>query len=792
MFSKPKWQHRDADVRKQAVTALRPELAADAEVLLQLAKTDTDNEVRTLATRRLSDLATLAGLMQPVENPPPVVEVATQRWLKFIVQGDADLTARMAQVAALSDLKLLEHIARNANASPLRLSALQKTEKESLATDLAINDADPAIRAAALAKVTQVSALERIIKAARTKDKLTYHTAKAKLETALEAIEKPKRIQEHADKLIAQIEQVPHNGNFEFQVARFEELLTVWNALQPDVTDATRARCEAAQQHTRDHLDTQKQLRDQQAAAEAAWIPGRTARQQLLDRAAQLHADLSARLQLDAELPAAIEAALTEIATQWQSTAELPADEHRDYEARLTRALRAVRDELATLQQTAQIGAAYQDWISQARALLQAAALDITRYQRLQRSVAKNRETPARFSALWSELTQLMSALDERANQQAIMQKQAQKAFEQHLKSLEKALEEGHLDDATRAHREAQKALRIAHEVAAAARRAWHELEERFVKMRDWRNWANTPQKERLIAQMEALIGSTEDPIEIGNQVRAAREEWQRLGGGATDAETSEALWQRFNQACDQAYAPAKQHFEAQSQQRAHSAEAREAFLIKLEEFISAADWATVDWNKVERLSREARVEWRNLGITDRKVRKTLDERFDAAIATLKEKLSAEWTRNVQQKEALIARITALHANADEQAIRSTKQAGAQWKAIGPVGHRKEQALWKAFRAACDGVFNRNREQADLSRQAREQQRAQKIALIEQIERINALATEELLAAHGAFKDLETQWPTLAGDEKLDADLQRRYDTAIHAHQAARVAARTA
>ena len=794
MFSKPKWQHRDADVRKQAVSALRPEDVADVGVLTQLAQADPDAEVRTLAVKRLTDLAVLYALMSASDSPAPAIEAASQRWLKFVVQGVAprDLEARLQQLDALKDSKMLEHIARHAEAVAMRLAALRRIEKESVATDLSINDAATEVRSAALAKVTQISALERIIKATRTKDKHIYHAAKAKLEAAIEVAERPKRIQEHAGKLIAQIEQIPNNGDLDFQVARYAELLTAWHAMAAEVAAETLAHCQSAQQKTGAHLDAQQQRREVQRAAEAEWIPARAARQKILDEIARLQEDLRNRITADENIEHTITTALDELATQWRNQSALPDEEARQCEGSYTRALRAARDELQSLKQNAQFGVDVQRLMDQAAGLARAKTLDLEAFRRLQRVVSKRRDIPTRFAALWSDLGRAMQQLDERATQVEAQQKQAQKAFEQHLKTLQKALEEGHLDDATQAHREAQKTLRIAQEVSAAAHRLWNELEDKFVKLRDWRNWANTPQKERLVAQMEALTGSTDDPVEIGNLVRAAREEWQRLGGGAIDAETSEALWQRFNSACDAAYAPAKKYFEAQAQQRVHSAGAREEFLVKLEVFIRDADWTTVDWNKVERLSREARVEWRALGITDRKIRKVLDERFDAAINALKEKLAAEWARNIQQKEALIARITALLANVDDQAIRTAKQASAQWKAIGPAGHRKEQALWKAFRAACDGVFNRQRELSDQARAAREQQRVQKIALLEKIEQLNALAPEALLAAHNDHKELQTQWATLAGDDKTDIDLQKRVESAVHAHQEARTAARAA
>ncbi|MEA2080712.1 MAG: DUF349 domain-containing protein, partial [Pseudomonadota bacterium] len=52
-FFKPKWQHRDPEVRRQAVQTLTSD---DADILTRIAREDEAPAVRRLALRRLDDL----------------------------------------------------------------------------------------------------------------------------------------------------------------------------------------------------------------------------------------------------------------------------------------------------------------------------------------------------------------------------------------------------------------------------------------------------------------------------------------------------------------------------------------------------------------------------------------------------------------------------------------------------------------------------------------------------------------------------------------------------------------
>ena len=163
---KPKWQHQDPQVRKRAVQDLNLTRAEDRDALLQVARADTQAEVRIAALKRLTDLDVLASVAQ-IDADENVRTTARERFallLCGIEHSAASLADRLQRLTALNDMKLIEEVARRGVESGLRRAALQRVEREALLGDIALQDADAELRYAAVAHIKQKSTLERVAK----------------------------------------------------------------------------------------------------------------------------------------------------------------------------------------------------------------------------------------------------------------------------------------------------------------------------------------------------------------------------------------------------------------------------------------------------------------------------------------------------------------------------------------------------------------------------------------------------------------------------------------------------
>ena len=121
---KPKWQHKDPDIRREAVaTEQDPELS---DALGAICREDPDAGVREAAARRLEDLDALSEALRAETDP--VVGRCLQgrlRQLTASASGNrADLGQRLKVVEATEDRELLEAVASSAPEDALRLAAL--------------------------------------------------------------------------------------------------------------------------------------------------------------------------------------------------------------------------------------------------------------------------------------------------------------------------------------------------------------------------------------------------------------------------------------------------------------------------------------------------------------------------------------------------------------------------------------------------------------------------------------------------------------------------------------------
>jgi hypothetical protein len=177
LLFKPKWQDKDAAVRRVAVgEESDPELIA---ALPELARTDPDASVRLAVIKRLNDYE-LWRERSTGDNDPALRRTARiaylQQFCADLPSGPA-LTRRIAEMETLSDGEL-EQVATSAAWRELRADALKRLNKPTLFLDRALNDTDAALRLEALQRIDDVMLLERAAERARKTDKIISRRAK--------------------------------------------------------------------------------------------------------------------------------------------------------------------------------------------------------------------------------------------------------------------------------------------------------------------------------------------------------------------------------------------------------------------------------------------------------------------------------------------------------------------------------------------------------------------------------------------------------------------------------------
>jgi hypothetical protein len=696
--SKPEWQHADPAVRADAVLRLP---SSEREVLLALAREDSDPRVRRAAVKKLPDAAVLteiaasdtdAGVRDEAEARlahlavherdeaaarAAVAGLREARHLAAVAKSAPLAATREAAVRALGDAKLLASIARESEDLPTRLLALGRIEDGPTLLALALKVEQKALAVAAVERLTDPEALKAV--AAKAKAGAAQRRARARLETG-----------EPATPAVA----VP--------------------AAAPDDEAERRAYEEARAAHEREAaararaVEARAVLLAAVEAAEGEAIPP------LVERAPAERAALPPLAGPEAaSFDARFEAALAAAGKR-----------HEAYLAGLTR-----REELAAL-------------VGEAEALagqeLQAARAAFTALEARWRQATAGADLPdlrARFDAAAHAL---------RSRGHAARAEQAHKDQE-HLEMLLRLADRAEalvakgsdvaLRDADHALRDIREALehpghfptRKDRDVAVArleaARRHLYPLLQQLREDAEWKRWANVTVQEELCVEAEALLAE-EDLEKAAGALRDLDARWKQAK--EAPKEKAEALWARFKAARDQVKTRTDAFFTKQAEELAGNLRRKEDLCLRAEALAESSDWL-----KTAEELRALQAEWKEIGPVPRAVSQRIWERFRRPCDRFftrwqehREQRSHEWAENLAKKQALCEKAEALRESTDwEAASAELKRLQAEWRTIGAVKKSRSDAIWQRFRAACDHFFDRYKNRDEHARLAAQQAR---------------------------------------------------------------------
>lgn len=310
-------------------------------------------------------------------------------------------------------------------------------------------------------------------------------------------------------------------------------------------------------------------------------------------------------------------------------------------------------------------------------------------------------------------------------------------------------------------------------------------LDQQIAELKDWKNFSVAPKRAELIEEMRLLTEVALDPPALAERIQQLQAEWRGLGP-ATDADF-EADAQRFRDASERAYQPCREYFAAQARLREDNLRRRDALLAELTAFEAEQDWERPDWRRVIDTLRSTRQQWRDCAPVDRAAGKRQQDGFDVLLARLQARVDAEHARNVQQKEALIRQAEALLTSDDSRkAIDAVKGLQAQWRTVGLVPREVDQRLWGRFREHCDAVFQKRQQEFARYSAELDHNKAQAMALCEQLDALAALEGPELLARAGERAGLREAFEALGELPRADTQaLRQRFERGLERCEAA-------
>ena len=756
-------QHAEPAQRILGVAALPP----DSGELAQLLATDPAPEVRIAAALRCADLATLTSAWETETDAE--VRLALARALGTVLAQTQDGDGARALLAAdrCTDAIRVD-VARHTQDAERRLAALAAIRDEDALIELALLAEHAETRIAAAARVSTPDGLRKLADAAKNRDHGVAKLARQRIDSMKQRLAQ----EAEADAIIAQLEALATEpGPI---LSAVIELNRRWQAVDMSGETARLERCDSARQA----------------------IQARFEREQNEQRA---------RLQFERRLAA------------WTEALEGAASSAPEALVAMRAELAALRDEARTRSDDAALARLDQAesriarWEADLQALAGTLELVLEAEQLAADTSIDNAELPARWQALdrtlrTPELTRRFEAAITTVEQRRLAQIQAAQheanavRAQVHalLHSAEQALASGQVQAARAAADEIRMLKVAAGLLPKPSTQRLGRLVQQLVELERWESFGQQNARVQLCERAEGLAKQTQDPAQLALEVQKLRNEWKALD--QQHAGVPKALWERFDAACERAYAPAARHFAELAAQRKEARKRRDAFIATATELAAGLLVEPLDWRTIERWLRETDQTWRegDLGSVDPGAWKKLDLRFKAAIAPVREALAAARERAKAGRQALIDETVALLPRAMEREIPSqVKAIQARWQAEAKdvaLAQRDERALWKQFRAACDAVFEARQSKRKEQDERKNEHRQALQELCAQLEQLALAADKEDQELRSALRELQEKWQAAASG--ADArDLESRFGkarTALEAMLSARVRSREA
>jgi len=240
-------------------------------------------------------------------------------------------------------------------------------------------------------------------------------------------------------------------------------------------------------------------------------------------------------------------------------------------------------------------------------------------------------------------------------------------------------------------------------------------------------------------------------------------EEFKNIGPVPT--ESREPLWLAFKSATDAVYEAKRKVYEELEAGKEINLKKKEILAEKAELINEVNPESTKDWNEKTKVFEDLFSDWKKIGPVPKSNKDAVWEKFNGVrndfYSVRKEYfkvLNAGRNENLKAKEALCEKVEALKDSTKwNDTSKKIIALQGEWKSIGPVPEKINQAIWKRFRSACDSFFNAKNVAFSGKREEETANLVKKEALIKSLKE---LGTKEIdhKEAFAELKKINAEW----------------------------------
>ena len=291
----------------------------------------------------------------------------------------------------------------------------------------------------------------------------------------------------------------------------------------------------------------------------------------------------------------------------------------------------------------------------------------------------------------------------------------------------------------------------------------YYSKQGQFLQMKDLDRRRNLEAKEGLIKRAEAL-GAASGINKALDELTKLHEDWKNIGPVPNDQR--EPLWQRFIAASDVLHQRRKEFVDQRSTVEKANLTVKQALLERVLPFATFDTDRVNLWRSKTDELQEIKTEWEAAGLVPRAQADALNKQYWAAYKAFFNRkndffksLDNEKSANVKAKQVLIDQAEEAQNNADHDAARQVIiRVQKEWKDVGRVPDKLADKLWHRFRAACDAVFERPKQEFRQREEKVQQSSAEQTAHLDTIaEQVNALTADAPGSLEG-FRAILAGW----------------------------------
>ncbi len=710
-FLKPdRHNHKDPQVRIERLRALDPHSPEDQRILAELAMHDDDVAVRNAAIGLVTDIAVLSRFLDGEDDTGGAAQSAAESRIATLFASGLVSDGEASRLLSTQANRYRTLIAEHSTVVEQRQQAMDRIFEESDFVHVVQHARFHDTRLQAAQKLTQHDTMRVALTACRVRDKLVAKLLQSRLD-AQSAAEAELIASKHAVNAVVSSMQSLTNCVWSPQTAgRLQALQSRWSTLDDKNKLTFVSEFNQASEHVQmlidEHNTTRDVLANDQPSSSSSAEPTLSSEDQSVSETANTQRETET-----VKLDAVAMAFQKELAQASLGGLPLVIGKLGDEARPVGTGVAAVavaeskNNGIASilLAHASSVAVLFDPPYDLAKARPEGIA---QRLKRVEVLLDTNNILPGvdmtenvYLTELSEHRGQLLARLD-KARQES---SDRVKATHRQFSALSSILSDGKWGPATSMHRRLKKKLAA---MEPAERSKFTDkiarAEKQLGDMADWQDFAARPKLEVICDEMEALPSKSMEPEKLAKEVKSLQAQWKSLG----ISRASNELWTRFKTAGDTAYEPCKEYFNAKQCERKERLDRKILICNSLKEKFDNFTWTTADWKDIQRTVSNAKREWSNNRIVDRKPDKTLEQKFSDVLRPIESKIKEQYEANIEIKQELVDKIQKLsEAEINQHTANQAKSLLSAWKQVGIMRRKDDQLLWEKFNTHSRTIF---------------------------------------------------------------------------------------